>query len=198
MFAGPGPVIVENDWYTVHNPLDVTDLSTPILVAALGPTMLRTAGEGADRHDPLDGRREGDRRAHRAGGSTRPWPAPAGPRRASSWACRSRCARPARRTKCACVDEPCARGRRVLAELSDAARAGDVSDVGDMAAVGDEAAIVARLAATATPARPTLPCASSPGARPATSASPPATAPRPWSPPSRNTFGVNERGETPK
>src|SRR5690242_17360872 len=43
--AGPGPVDVENDDYRVHNPLDVTDLPTPILVAALAPVMLRVAGE---------------------------------------------------------------------------------------------------------------------------------------------------------
>jgi F420-dependent oxidoreductase-like protein len=44
-FAGPGPFDVENDTYSIHNPLDVTDLPTPILVAALAPLMLRIAGE---------------------------------------------------------------------------------------------------------------------------------------------------------
>jgi F420-dependent oxidoreductase-like protein len=44
-FAGPAPVDVENESYRVHNPLDVTDLATPILVAALAPAMLRLAGE---------------------------------------------------------------------------------------------------------------------------------------------------------
>lgn len=44
-FAGPGPVDVENDLYRIHNPLDVTDLPTPILLAALGPVMLKLAGE---------------------------------------------------------------------------------------------------------------------------------------------------------
>jgi F420-dependent oxidoreductase-like protein len=43
--AGPGPVDVENETYRVHNPLDITDLPTPILIAALGPVMLRLAGE---------------------------------------------------------------------------------------------------------------------------------------------------------
>jgi F420-dependent oxidoreductase-like protein len=43
--AGPGPVDVENDAFRVHNPLDVTDVPTPILLAALGPVMLRLAGE---------------------------------------------------------------------------------------------------------------------------------------------------------
>jgi F420-dependent oxidoreductase-like protein len=45
-FAGPGPVDVENDLYTVHNPLDITDITpTPILLAALAPVMLKMAGE---------------------------------------------------------------------------------------------------------------------------------------------------------
>jgi hypothetical protein len=42
---GPGPVDVENDDFCVHNPLDVTDISVPMLVAALAPVMLRVAGE---------------------------------------------------------------------------------------------------------------------------------------------------------
>ena len=46
-FAGPGPVDVENDSYRVHNPLDVTDIATPVLLAALAPVMLRIAGEHA-------------------------------------------------------------------------------------------------------------------------------------------------------
>ena len=46
-FAGPSPVDVENDSYRVHNPLDVTDIPTPILLAALAPLMLRVAGEHA-------------------------------------------------------------------------------------------------------------------------------------------------------
>jgi F420-dependent oxidoreductase-like protein len=47
--AGPGMVDVENEKFRVHNPLDITDLSpTPVLIAALGPMMLRLAGERAD------------------------------------------------------------------------------------------------------------------------------------------------------
>jgi 5,10-methylenetetrahydromethanopterin reductase len=47
--AGPGPVDVENDTFRVHNPLDVTDITpTPVLIAALGPVMLRLAGERTD------------------------------------------------------------------------------------------------------------------------------------------------------
>ena len=46
---GPGPVEVENEQFRIHNPLDVTDISpTPVLLAALGPAMLRLAGERAD------------------------------------------------------------------------------------------------------------------------------------------------------
>jgi F420-dependent oxidoreductase-like protein len=45
-FAGPGAVDVENEQFKIHNPLDVTDLSpNPVLLAALGPMMLRLAGE---------------------------------------------------------------------------------------------------------------------------------------------------------
>ena len=47
--AGPGQVDVENEHFRIHNPLDVTDLTpTPVLLAALGPKMLRLAGERAD------------------------------------------------------------------------------------------------------------------------------------------------------
>ncbi|WP_102142098.1 LLM class F420-dependent oxidoreductase [Mycobacterium hubeiense] len=45
-FAGPGSVDVDNDSYRVHSPVDVTDAcEMPVLIAALGPTMLRIAGE---------------------------------------------------------------------------------------------------------------------------------------------------------
>ncbi len=44
--AGPGTVDVENTSYRVHSSIDVTDVSeTPILLAALGPKMLRLAAE---------------------------------------------------------------------------------------------------------------------------------------------------------
>jgi F420-dependent oxidoreductase-like protein len=47
--AGPGAVDVENDTFRVHNPLDITDITpTPVLLAALGPMMLRIAGERTD------------------------------------------------------------------------------------------------------------------------------------------------------
>jgi F420-dependent oxidoreductase-like protein len=45
---GPGSVDVENDGYRVHSPIDVTDrVPNPVLLAALGPVMLRLAGEHA-------------------------------------------------------------------------------------------------------------------------------------------------------
>jgi F420-dependent oxidoreductase-like protein len=48
-FSGPGAVDVENDAYRVHSPVDVADTGpVPVLLAALGPTMLRIAGERAD------------------------------------------------------------------------------------------------------------------------------------------------------
>ena len=47
--AGPGAVDVENASYRVHSPVDVADDGPmPVLLAALGPTMLRIAGERAD------------------------------------------------------------------------------------------------------------------------------------------------------
>jgi len=46
---GPGPVDVENEHFTIHNPLDITDITdNPVLIAALGPVMLRIAGERTD------------------------------------------------------------------------------------------------------------------------------------------------------
>jgi alkanesulfonate monooxygenase SsuD/methylene tetrahydromethanopterin reductase-like flavin-dependent oxidoreductase (luciferase family) len=48
MFAGPGPVDVENDLFRVHAPNDVTDLPVPVMVAALAPLMLQIAGELTD------------------------------------------------------------------------------------------------------------------------------------------------------
>jgi F420-dependent oxidoreductase-like protein len=46
---GPGPVEVENELFRIHNPLDITDITTtPVLIAALGPVMLQLAGARAD------------------------------------------------------------------------------------------------------------------------------------------------------
>lgn len=45
--AGAGVVDVHNESFDVHSPVDVTDATVPVLLAALGPTMLRIAGERA-------------------------------------------------------------------------------------------------------------------------------------------------------
>jgi F420-dependent oxidoreductase-like protein len=46
--AGPGLVEVKNELFDIRNPLDVTDIvPTPVMIAALGPVMLRLAGERA-------------------------------------------------------------------------------------------------------------------------------------------------------
>lgn len=43
--AGPGVVEVDNGFFRIRNPLDITDITpTPVLLAALGPAMLRLAG----------------------------------------------------------------------------------------------------------------------------------------------------------
>ena len=48
-FSGPGVVDVENDFFRVHNPLDITDVTpTTVMIAALGPAMLKLAGELTD------------------------------------------------------------------------------------------------------------------------------------------------------
>ena len=47
--AGPGMVDVKNEMFRVHNPIDVTDITpTSVMIAALGPMMLRLAGERTD------------------------------------------------------------------------------------------------------------------------------------------------------
>jgi F420-dependent oxidoreductase-like protein len=47
--AGPGMVDVENERFRVHNPIDITDVTpTPVMLAALGPVMLRLAGQRTD------------------------------------------------------------------------------------------------------------------------------------------------------
>ncbi len=46
-FAGPGVAVVDNATFHVSSPVDVTDAPVPVLLAALGPAMLRLAGERA-------------------------------------------------------------------------------------------------------------------------------------------------------
>ena len=46
---GPGPVDVENASFTVHNPLDLGPIAPlPVMLSALGPVMLKIAGERTD------------------------------------------------------------------------------------------------------------------------------------------------------
>jgi F420-dependent oxidoreductase-like protein len=46
---GPGPMQVQNDSFHIDNPMHVTDEpATPVLLAALGPVMLKLAGERTD------------------------------------------------------------------------------------------------------------------------------------------------------
>ncbi len=45
---GPGLVEVENELFTIRQPFDITDITpTPVMIAALGPVMLRLAGARA-------------------------------------------------------------------------------------------------------------------------------------------------------
>src|SRR5579862_3366376 len=141
--AGPGPVDVENDDYRVHNPLDVTDLPTPMLVAALAPAMLRVAGELASGTIlwMADERAIGDHIVPRISKAA------------------DDAARPAPRVVAGIpvvlcpddeVDAARAWANRALghAEYSPnyerLLEHGDATDVGDLLAAGDEAAVLAR------------------------------------------------------
>ena len=49
MPGGYGQIDVENDFFRIHNPIDlVEDPTLPVLIAALGPKMLQLAGERTD------------------------------------------------------------------------------------------------------------------------------------------------------
>ena len=144
--AAPGnPLDVENATFTIHNPLDLAPVAPlKILVAALGPVMLKLAGERADGTVlwMADERAIGQhvvptitRAAEQAG-------------------------RPAPRIVaglpvCLCatsqIDQARDRANRILgeAEISPNYQRllnyGDAKDIGDLCAVGDESAIAARL-----------------------------------------------------
>jgi F420-dependent oxidoreductase-like protein len=143
--AGRGPVDVENDSFTVHNPTVIgADSPMPVLVAALGPVMLQLAGELADGTVlwMADERAIGDHIAPKITKAA----ADAG--------------RPAPRIVagipvCLCapcqVDEAKERANRVLGEAEVSPNyqrlleRGDARDVGDLCAAGDEAAILTRM-----------------------------------------------------
>jgi F420-dependent oxidoreductase-like protein len=144
LLAQPGHVDVENGGFRVHNDIDVTDLSVPILLAALAPVMLRIAGEFASGTIlwMADERAIGDHVVPRitkaAADAGRPAP------RVVAGVPVVLCANGQ-------VDEARARANRVLghAEYSPnyerLLERGNAKDVGDMCAAGDEAAVVARL-----------------------------------------------------
>jgi F420-dependent oxidoreductase-like protein len=144
-FAGPGQVDVENSSFHIHNPLDVTDLEpTPILLAALGPVMLRIAGELASGTIlwMADERAIGDHIAPRitkaAADAGRPAP-------------RVIAGVPVALCKNDEVDAARDRANKVLGEAEYSPNYqrllehGDAEDVGDLLAAGDEAAVTARL-----------------------------------------------------
>jgi F420-dependent oxidoreductase-like protein len=148
-FRGPGHVDVENELFRVHNPLDITDLApTPILLAALGPAMLRLAGERANGTIlwMADERAISSHvvpritRAARAAGR----PAPRVVAGVPVCLCRDEE-----------VDTAISRANRILAEAEVSPNyqrlldLGDARDVGDILAAGSESAVEKRLRAFA-------------------------------------------------
>jgi F420-dependent oxidoreductase-like protein len=142
--GGSRSIDVDNDTFTVHNPFDVGQVSPlPVLIAALGPLMLKIAGAHADGTVLwlADERAIGDHvvpkitAAAEAAGRKAPRVVAGIP-------------------VCLCapgeVDEARARARRILGEAEVSPNYqrilsyGDIEDVGGLCAVGDEAAIVAR------------------------------------------------------
>lgn len=144
-FAGPGTVAVGTDSFRVNSPIDVTDdAAPPVLIAALGPTMLRIAGEltGGTILWMADERAIGDYVVPRI---------TAAAERAGRTGIRVVAGVPV--TLCADHEADAARAHasEVLghAELSPnylrLLEHGDAEDVGDTMAAGDEAAVRARL-----------------------------------------------------
>ena len=147
--AGPGDVDVENEQFRVHNPLDITDLTPPpVLLAALGPVMLRVAGQRADGTILW----MADERA--IGGHVAPIIT-----RAAQDAGRPSPRIVAGIPVCVCADHEVeaaiARTNRILAEAEVSPNyqrlldRGDARTVGDLLAAGSEAAVEKRLQAFA-------------------------------------------------
>ena len=139
----PGSIDVENDTFTVHNPLDIAPVAPmPVLVAALGPVMLKIAGERADgtvlwmADERAIGEHIAPRITEAAADAGRPSP-------------RIIAGVPV----CLCapseVDVARERANRILAEAEISPNYqrllehGESKDIGDMAIVGDEDAILA-------------------------------------------------------
>ncbi|MFJ4781997.1 TIGR03564 family F420-dependent LLM class oxidoreductase [Streptomyces sp. NPDC088794] len=141
---GPGPIDVENPTYTVHNPFDLAPVAPlPVLLAALGPVMLRLAGERADGTIlwMADERAVADHVVPRITKSAEA---------AGRSAPRVVAGIPVCLCRPAEVDAARERANRILgeAEISPNYQRlldyGDARDVGDLCAAGDEAAIAAR------------------------------------------------------
>ncbi len=141
----PGSVDVENDSYRVHSPMDVSEPgSPPILLAALGPTMLRIAGEQASGTIlwMADERAVADHVVPRINGAAEAAGRPA-PRVVAGVPV----------TLCADgdVDEARAYASDVLGHADFSPNYvrllehGDAEDVGDTMAAGDETSVLARL-----------------------------------------------------
>jgi F420-dependent oxidoreductase-like protein len=144
-FRGPGLVEVTNDEFTIRNPLDITDVApTPVLIAALGPVMLKLAGERTDGTILW----LADERAIEGHVAPR------------INAAAQEAGRPAPRIVagipvCLCadseVDEAVARTNRILSEAEVSPNyqklldLGDAQEVGDILAAGSEASIEKRL-----------------------------------------------------
>ena len=144
-FTGPGPVDTENDSYRVHSPMDVAEpMPMPILIAALGPNMLRIAGDqtGGTILWMADDRAISEHVAPRitaaATGAGRPAP-------------RIVAGVPVALCSNAEVDDARAYASEVLGHADFSPNYvrllehGDAADVGDTMAAGDERAILARL-----------------------------------------------------
>lgn len=141
---GPGPVDVENETFLVHNPLDLGPVSPmPVLVAALGPVMLKLAGAHADGTVlwMADERAVADHVVPRITSAAEEAGRPAPRIVAGIPVC---LCEPSR------VDEARERANRILgeAEISPNYQRlleyGDIKDVGGLCAAGDEKAIAAR------------------------------------------------------
>jgi F420-dependent oxidoreductase-like protein len=142
--GGTRSIDVENATFTVHTPFDVAPVAPlPVLIAALGPVMLRIAGEHADGTVlwMADERAIGDHVAPKITAA-----AQAAGRKAPRIV--------AGIPVCLCgpsqVEEAKARANRILGEAEISPNyqrlldRGDARDIGDLCAVGDEAAITAR------------------------------------------------------
>jgi F420-dependent oxidoreductase-like protein len=141
---GATSVDVENDTFRVHNPLDLAPVCPlPVLIAALGPVMLRLAGEYADgtvlwmADERAIGEHVVPRITKAADNAGRPTP-------------RIVAGIPVCLCKPGEVEVARERANRILAEAKTSPNyqrlleQGDAKDVGDLLAAGDEAAILKR------------------------------------------------------